>query len=978
MRTTILVKGAREHNLKNVDLEIPREQFVVFTGMSGSGKSSMAFDTIYAEAQRRFMDSLSAYVRGFMDHLKKPAVDFVYGLSPVISIEQKMVGRNPRSTIGTMTDIYDYLRLLYARTAQAHCPYCRKPVPTRTPAQMLERVLSLPAGSRVEVCAPISRIYGEDYAYLFGEIRQKGCRQIRIGAPMPDLPTNLAAASSDAAAGAPFFLDGEAQEISDDIDLDASQDYAMEVVVDRFIVKPGIDKQFVTAAQAALRLGEGFIHFHLTDADPAILRHFYDGFACPDHRVTMGEIGAYYFSFNEPDSACVTCSGLGTYLKVHPDLLVPDRSRSIVGGCFVPEAFRYDRDTWAGRMMFSLARHYSFSLDVPFQELSPAVVDILFYGTRGSKFELCQPEGAKKDNRHIGKLFRFDGIINDIERRYKHYRRQGAAHSHMENYLSKVMVEHVCPDCEGSKLKRQRMLLTLNGRSIYDLGQLTLEEMKEFLDTLPLESAHTAVAGQIIHEISARLALLLGVGLDYLNLNRRSTTLSGGEGQRIRLSTQIGSGLMGMLYVLDEPSIGLHPKDNIKLIETLRRLRDIGNSVIVVEHDEETIRAADYLVEMGPGPGIHGGQVVAQGTLQEILDHPDSLTGHFLTGRMRIDLPEKRRAATGRSLWIRGCQENNLKGIDVEIPLGLFVCITGASGSGKSTLINEILFKKLYSLLYDSRVLSGKHKAMEGVEHVTDVINIDQTPLGRSPRSNPATYIGVYDDIRTLFANTPEAVERGYTASRFSFNVKGGRCEQCAGDGTITTHLSFMPDVEVPCDACKGTRYNADTLEVTFRGKSIADVLEMSIEETVGFFDKKSSIVNKLGVLHQLGLGYLQVGQSCTTLSGGESQRVKLARELGKIKRGGGRVYILDEPTTGLHFADIQRLLDCLNRLVKAGHTVIVIEHHMDVIKTADWIIDLGPGGGRAGGEIVAAGTPEQVAAIPESYTGQFLRDHLR
>jgi excinuclease ABC subunit A len=1007
---SLVIKGARENNLKNIDVEIPREQLVVITGLSGSGKSSLAFETIYAEGQRRFLESLSAYARRRVEQVKKPDVDFVYGLSPVVSIEQKTVGRNPRSTVGTMTDIYDYMRLLYATAGVAHCPYCYAEVPIRTPHQIAEHLLGYPPGTAIEILAPVFKVYGEDYPYLLAEIRTRGYRRL--------------------------YVDGAPCDISDDLELDEARSYVLEVVIDKLVVKPpapaqagprdirdDLTRQVITSVEHGLRMGEGFLRFRVADA-PGLVRiknqepgtdidvaQTGSGFAvlgsshaapfgCPEHQIVMGELKSYYFAFNEPDSACPTCMGLGTYMKVHPQLLIPDPSRSIRGGCFIPAAFSYDKHTWWSKLLFSMAEHYRFSLDVPWRELPAEVADMILYGTRGERFPMLMPDGARGAD-VSGRMGRFEGVINNIERRYKHYRQQQTAHTEMEAYLRKVMVEHTCPDCRGSKLKRQRLLVTIKGRSIHDLGELSLADLREFLSDIPLTPRQRQAGEQIAAEINARLDLLLGIGVDYLSLNRRAGTLSGGESQRIRLSTQIGSGLMGMLYVLDEPSIGLHPKDNVKMISTLQRLRDIGNSVIVVEHDEDTIRAADHVLEIGPGPGVHGGEVVAQGTLADLLGSPASPTGAYLSGRVTIPVPERRRVmatedtehteerashtsvpsvhsvAQQQWLTIRGARENNLKNIDVAIPLGVFVCITGASGSGKSSLINEILYKQLYATFHDSRVLPGQHDRLEGIEHLTDVIEIDQTPIGRTPRSNPATYIGFYDDIRKLFAATPAAQARGYTAARFSFNVKGGRCEECAGEGLITTSLHFLPDVESPCPACKGARYNAETLEVEYQGKNIAEILDMTVEEGVSFFAGRSGIAHKIGVLQALGLGYLRLGQSATTLSGGEAQRVKLAGELGKIKRGNHNLYILDEPTTGLHLADIRKLLDSLNRLVDAGNTVLVIEHHLDVIKTADYIVDLGPEGGHAGGEIVALGTPEQVARNPRSHTGRFLRAHL-
>ncbi len=953
MRDTIGVRGARENNLKNIDVEIPREQLIVLTGLSGSGKSSLAFETIYAEGQRRFLESLSAFSRKFVAQLKKPDVDFIHGLSPVISIEQKSVSQNPRSTIGTMTDIYDYFRVLYTTSGVAHCPYCQREVPVRTAAQMAERVLSLPQGTVVEINAPVFKPYGEDYPYLFGQIRSQGYRRLRV--------------------------DDELLDLSEDLELDEAETYNLEVAIDTLLVKPDIFRNLTVSIENGLRVGEGFLRFRiLTPEKVRDVDGFYKSFACPDHHVSMGEPEPYYFAFNVPSSACPTCLGLGIYLHVHPDLLVPDKTRSIRGGAFIPQVFRFDKNNWTTRILYSMARHYGFSLDTPFRELPPEAVDLVLYGTKGERFPIALPEGATKGQEQVGKLFRYDGVINEIERQYRHYRRNMVAHSWMEEYLKKIMVEYTCPDCRGTKLKRQRLLVTVGDKNIIEMGDLTLGELQEFLAELPPLPRNQEAGEQILREITARLNLLIDIGLDYMSLNRKASTLSGGESQRVRLSVQIGSELMGMLYVLDEPSIGLHARDNEKMIHTLQRLRDIGNTVIVVEHDEATIRGADHIIEMGPGPGTHGGRVVAQGSLEEILPLRHSLTGEYLSGRRRIALPKKRRQPDGRKLVVRGARENNLKSIDVEIPLGVFVCMTGVSGSGKSTFVNEILYKKLYSVFHDSRVLSGAHDSVEGIEHLRDVINIDQTPIGRTPTSNPATYIGVYDSIRQIFASAPESRKRGYTASRFSFNVKGGRCEQCAGQGLIKTSLQFMANVEVICPACKGARYNEETLEVAYRGRNIAEVLDMPIEEAAHFFEEVPLIAHKLGILNKLGMGYLKLGQSSTTISGGEAQRVKLAHELGKIKRGGRNLYILDEPTTGLHLADIQRLLDSLSYLVEAGNTVLVIEHHLDVIKTADWLIDLGPEGGKHGGEIVAQGAPEEIAACPQSYTGRYLRSVLR
>ncbi len=957
MRETITVQGAKEHNLKNITVDIPRNQLVVITGVSGSGKSSLAFDTVYAEGQRRFLESMSTFAKKFVSQLKKPNVDFVMGLSPVISIEQKTVVRNPRSTVGTMTDIYDYLRMLYATIGVAHCPYCQRRVPVKSTKQMLEHLMGLPEGTKVEIRAPVCKFYGEDYAYLFDDVRTKGYRRA--------------------------YIDGRLVDISQELDLDENEVYQIDVLVDRFAVRTGMDKQILASLEHGLLLGEGFISLHvMTDGSQP---SFHENFGCSEHGVLMGEVEAHYFSFNLPSgsSSCVTCLGLGAYRSVHPELLVVDKSRSIKGGAFSKEALNYDKNSWTGRMIYSVSQQYGFSVETPFRELSPQVVDVLFYGTRGAKVPIVLPPGAKVGQRYEGREMRFGGIINFIERNYRRYRKEGRFNHWMEEWLKKVMVSHTCPDCGGKRLKPQRFLVTVGGKTIHELGEMPYEPLIACLEQVPIPAKKLEAGKQIAREIVRRVRLLLDIGLDYLTLNRPSNTLSGGESQRIRLSTQIGSDLMGMLYVLDEPTIGLHPYDNLKMIETLHRLRDLGNSVIVVEHDEAVIRAADHIIEMGPGPGEHGGTVVAHGPVDDVLRDPVSLTGQYLSHAQHIPLPDARRCPNGHNLIIRGARENNLRDIDVTVPLGVFTCITGVSGSGKSSLIHEILYKKLYATFHDHRVLPGKHRAVEGVEHVSDVIHIDQSPIGRTPRSNPATYIGVYDAIRRLYAGTADAQARGYTVSRFSFNVKEGRCEECAGEGVLRTRLQFMADVESICPVCKGARYNADTLEIKYQGKSIGELLEMSIEEAVAFFGaqtaarRTSTIVHKLRTMHELGLGYLKMGHPATKLSGGEAQRIKLAHQLGKIKRGKHNVYILDEPTTGLHAADIEKLLVSLNRLVDAGHSVIVIEHHLDVIKTADWVIDLGPEGGDVGGRIVAQGTPEQVAGVAASYTGRYLRDVL-
>jgi len=952
-RTTIAVQGARVHNLKNISVEIPRNKLIVVTGLSGSGKSSLAFDTIYAEGQRRYMESLSSYAKRFVAQVAKPDVDFMFGLSPVISIEQKTISSNPRSTVGTMTDIASYLNLLYATIGEAHCPRTGEPAPKRSSTQIVEAILSLPQGAEVELRAPVFKVYGEELDFVFTELRKKGCRHL--------------------------IVDRKQVDLSEELELDESKIRDMDAVVDRFIVSRSHEKQIKASVLGALLVGDGLMAVHVVKgATKSESERALKGVVSPGHNLVYGDIQPDYFMFNNPESACRTCGGIGTHKLTHPELLIPDPRRSIITGCFVKEAFKYNADTWDGRMMYSLAQSEKFSLETSWERLSETARNSILYGIEGRKIRFVSPPDARvKRDGWEGKDVGFGGIARRIERHYRRYRQRGEANSGMEAWLDKVMVEHTCPDCNGARVRSTRLLFTINGKTIHDVGQLNFDELHAFLATVKPAGRGAEAGRQVVHEISGRVELLLGIGLDYLNFNRRSGTLSGGESQRIRLSTQIGSGLMGMLYVLDEPSIGLHPKDNVKMIATLESLRDIGNTVIVVEHDEDTIRAADHVIEMGPGPGVHGGTVVVQGDLKDILACKASPTGQFLSGKRSIATPSNRRKGNGKALTVRGARENNLKSIDVTFPLGRFIAITGASGSGKSTLINEILYKSLWKRLIDTRTLPGDHDFVEGAEHVHRVVNIDQSPIGRNSRSNPATYIGFYDNIRDLFARAPLSIERGYKVGRFSFNVKGGRCEECQGEGTIRTQLYFMPDVEVTCAACKGARFNSETLEVTLRGKTIDDVLNMPIEDGVNFFADDPVVGKKIEVLADLGLGYLTLGQSATTLSGGEAQRIKLAAELSKLQRSKHTMYILDEPTTGLHLADIQKLLDCLHRLVDSGHTVLAIEHHMDVIKTADHVIDLGPEGGHAGGEIVVTGTPEQVSACKTSHTGLFLKAHL-
>ena len=983
-RTTIGIQGARVHNLQNISLEIPRDRLIVVTGLSGSGKSSLAFDTIYAEGQRRYMESLSSYAKRFIAHVSKPDVDFVFGLSPVISIEQKTIASNPRSTVGTMTDIASYLNLLYATVGEPHCPRTGEAVPGRTSSQILESILSLPEGAEIELRAPIFKVYGEELDFVFTEVRKKGVRHLIVDGKPLDISNYVAGDPGENGGGPPAVTapkkSGKGAAAATAPEPARLAGNTIDAIVDRFIVSRKHEKAIKAGIASTLLVGDGLLQVHVAKGASAgdVARFYRNGFSATHHLV-YGDIGPDYFVFNNPESACRTCGGLGVDKLTHPELLIPDPRRSILGGCFVREAFKYNPDTWDGRMMFSLAEALGFPLDCPWSQLPDAARNAILYGIEPRKIVMKSPPDARvsRDNwegREIG----FSGIARRIERYYRRYRQRGEASSKMEAWLDKVMVEHTCPDCKGARLRATRLLFTLAGRSVYDVGQMHFDRLHEFLGTLKFSGRGADAGRHVLKEIRGRLSLLRGIGLDYLNFNRRSGTLSGGESQRIRLSTQIGSGLMGMLYVLDEPSIGLHPKDNVKMIATLESLRDIGNTLIVVEHDEDTIRAADHLIEMGPGPGVHGGRVVAAGSLDDLLKCKASPTGQFLSGRRTIATPRVRRTGSGQALTVRGARENNLKSVDVTFPLGRLIAITGASGSGKSTLVNDILYKALWKRLVDTRTLPGEHDRVDGTEHVHKVVSIDQAPIGRNSRSNPATYVGFYDDIRDLFTNAPLSIERDYKPGRFSFNVKGGRCEECQGEGVITTQLYFMPDVEVTCGACKGARFNPETLEVTVRGKTIDDVLNMSIEEGVTFFAAEPSIRRKVEVLNDLGLGYLTLGQSATTLSGGEAQRIKIATELSTLQRSKHTVYILDEPTTGLHLADIERLLSSLNRLVDAGHTVLLIEHHMDVIKTADHVIDLGPEGGHAGGEIVVTGTPEEVARCRASHTGRFLKPHLQ
>ncbi|MFC5649878.1 excinuclease ABC subunit UvrA [Paenibacillus solisilvae] len=956
MKQFIEVRGARQNNLRNIDVNIPRDKLTVITGVSGSGKSSLAFDVIYGEGQRRFLESLSTFAKSRMNQLKKPDVDFVFGLSPVIAIEQKKGIVNPRSTVGTMTDIYDFVRLLFAAVGEASCPFCDHPVPIRSVGQMIDHIQQLPAGTELEVLAPVYKIYGENYETTFDDIRAKGFRTV--------------------------IIDGARHNLSDAIELEEEEEYRMEVVVDKIIVQPDIFKILTKTIENSLKLvGEGFIRFEIQqgpDGEPLDAAPFYQGFACPEHHLTMGELQPNFFSFNDPESACRTCGGIGTFMRAEPRFLIKNAEKSINKGAFDPNLLGSSTTTWQWTMVRSVASHYGFSLNTPFEELPASIQEILFYGSKGEKFPLIPNEASKTQNRHAGKMMSFGGFVHSINWWYKLYLKRKNQNPGGDEFFKRVMVEHTCPDCEGKKLKLQRFSVRVSGADIHELCNRPLQELYQFLEQVTFRPEKQQVGRQITAEIQSRISLLLDIGLDYLSLGRRSDTISGGEAQRIRLSTQISSGLMGMLYVLDEPSIGLHARDSVRIIDTLKKLRDIGNTIIVVEHDIETICSADYIIEIGPGPGIHGGTVIAEGTAEQLRMHPESITGSFLSGARRIEVPTRRRQSSGRALSIRGARANNLRNVNVDIPLGVMVCITGVSGSGKSTLINEVMCKRLYALFHDARIIPGEHDALLGHEHLTGIINIDQSPIGRSSRSNPATYVGFFDKIREIYAEAAAAAGKQLSKNDFSFNQKnGGRCENCQGEGIVTTQLQFMPDIDTVCPVCKGARFNDDILEVRIKEKNIAEILDMSIEDAVLFFAEQPYILNKLKVLNQLGLGYLRIGQSSTTLSGGEAQRIKLATELSKIKRGSHNLYILDEPTTGLHLRDIQKLIDCLHQLVEAGHSVLVIEHHLDMIKVADHIIDMGPEGGNNGGTVVAYGTPEEVARTEGSLTGKFLREVL-
>ena len=941
MQKEIFIKGARENNLKNIDVTIPRDKLVVLTGLSGSGKSSLAFDTIYAEGQRRYVESLSSYARMFLGQMDKPDVDYIDGLSPAISIDQKTTSKNPRSTVGTVTEIYDYLRLLWARVGVPHCPKCGREIRQQTVDQIIDQIMALPEGTRIQVMSPVVRGRKGEHAKVLEDARRSGYVRARV--------------------------DGNLYELSEDIPLEKNLKHHIDIVVDRLIVRPDIAQRLTDSVETASNLSGGLVTVNLLKEQQDIT--FSQNYACEDCGISIEELTPRLFSFNSPFGACPTCTGLGVQLKADPVLIVPDESKSILDGAITAPGWASIRSDGVSRMYFeALSRKYQFSLRQPYSELSDAVKQVILYGTGGEKLELHydQPRGK-------GVLYQaFEGICSNLERRYNETQ-SDASKKEIEEYLSQCP----CPACKGRRLRPEALAVTVGGLSIFDATELPVDQALPFFNGLELTGNQQLIAAQILKEIRARLGFLQSVGLSYLTLSRASGTLSGGESQRIRLATQIGSSLMGVLYILDEPSIGLHQRDNDKLLATLKNLRDLGNSLIVVEHDEDTMRAADYLIDIGPGAGVHGGQVVAAGTPAEVMANPDSLTGQYLSGKKKIEVPAVRRPGNGKVLKVIGAAENNLRHIDVEFPLGTFTVVTGVSGSGKSSLVNEVLFKRLGAELMRMKIRPGKCDRIEGIEQLDKVVNIDQSPIGRTPRSNPATYTGLFNDIRDLFASTQEAKSRGYGQGRFSFNVRGGRCEACSGDGLLKIEMHFLPDIFVPCEVCKGRRYNRETLEVRYKGKNIADVLDMTVDEALDFFSALPKLKKRLQTLQDVGLGYVKLGQPSTTLSGGEAQRVKLATELSR-RATGRTIYILDEPTTGLHADDVRKLLDVLQRLTDAGNTVLVIEHNLDVIKCADYIVDLGPEGGSGGGTVVACGTPEQVAAVEASYTGQYLKKYLK
>ena len=938
--TRLIIKGAREHNLKNIDLDIPRDKLIVFTGLSGSGKSSLAFDTIYAEGQRRYVESLSSYARQVLGQMEKPDVDYIEGLSPAISIDQKTTSKNPRSTVGTVTEIHDYLRLLYTRIGIPHCPICGREIRQQTVDQIVDQVMTLEAGTRIQLLAPVVRGRKGEHVKEFEAARKSGYVRVRV--------------------------DGNIYDLSEKIELEKNKKHTIEVVVDRLVIGDEIKGRLADSIETATALSGGLLTVDVIGGKEMT---FSQNYSCPEHGVSMEELSPRMFSFNNPFGACPKCTGLGIFMSMDPDLIIPDKRLSIRGGAIQASGWGYTSGGTIAQMYYeALAEHYGFSLDTPVGELPPKIIDILLYGTKGETIRMVR----KMEYGQGEYTTDFEGILNNLQRRYRETQSDWMKEE-LEAYMSQVP----CPECAGRRLRPESLAVTVGGINIADFSEKSVEEALAFIEQLELTEREHWIADRILKEIRERLGFLQSVGLGYLNLSRPAGTLSGGESQRIRLATQIGSYLMGVLYILDEPSIGLHQRDNDRLIATLRHLRDLGNTLIVVEHDEDTMRAADWIVDIGPGAGVHGGELVCSGTFDDICACERSVTGQYLSGKRRIPVPEKRRPGSGRLLTVRGATEHNLKNIDVSFKLGAFNCVTGVSGSGKSSLVNEILYKKLAAELNGARTRAGAHRAIEGMEFLDKVIDIDQSPIGRTPRSNPATYTGVFNDIRELYASTADAKMRGFSSGRFSFNIKGGRCEACQGDGIVKIEMHFLPDIYVPCEVCKGRRYNRETLEVKYKGKSIYDVLEMTVEEGLEFFQSIPKIARRLQTLYDVGLGYIKIGQPATTLSGGEAQRVKLATELSR-RATGKTVYILDEPTTGLHTADVHQLIGVLQKLVDGGNTVIVIEHNLDMIKTADYVIDLGPEGGDQGGTLVAAGTPEDIAAAERSYTGQYLKEILK
>lgn len=939
MTDKIIIKGAREHNLKNVDLEIPRNKLIVMTGLSGSGKSSLAFDTIYADGQRRYMESLSSYARMFLGQMEKPDVDSIEGLSPAISIDQKTTSKNPRSTVGTVTEIYDYLRLLYARIGIPHCPVCGREIKQQTVDQIVDKLFELEEGTKIQLLAPIVRGRKGTYVKELDNARRSGYVRVRI--------------------------DGSMYDLSEEIILDKNKKHNIEIVVDRLVIKDGIKSRLTDSIETVTSLSGGMLAVDVIGGEELL---FSQSYACPEHNISIEELNPRMFSFNNPFGACAKCTGLGTFSRIDPDLIVPNKDLSIRQGAIKASGWNTLTEGSIAMMYYNaIAKKYNISLDTPFKDLPKEAANAFLYGTK-DRLELQIIDSFGGGVRYS----KFEGIINNLERRYKE-----SSSEYSKNEIADCMNEINCPECKGERLKKESLSVTVGGINIIDFTKLSISEALDFIKNLKLTEREMMIAERIIKEIRERLGFLKSVGLEYLTLSRSSGTLSGGESQRIRLATQIGSSLMGVLYILDEPSIGLHQRDNDKLIETLKHLRDIGNTLIVVEHDDDTMLAADYIVDIGPGAGVNGGEVIFSGTVDELLESEKSVTGQYLSGKKKIPLPEERRKGNGNYLIIKGAAENNLKKINVKIPLGELICVTGVSGSGKSSLVNEILYKHLAAKLNRAKIRAGKFKSIEGLENLDKVICIDQSPIGRTPRSNPATYTGVFTDIRELFAQTSDAKTHGYGAGRFSFNIKGGRCEACEGDGIKKIEMHFLPDIYVPCEVCKGKRYNRETLEILYKGKSIYDVLEMTVDEGVKFFENHPKILRKLKTLQEVGLGYIKIGQPATTLSGGEAQRVKLSTELSK-RATGKTIYILDEPTTGLHTADVHKLIEVLQKLADTGNTVLVIEHNLNVIKVADHIIDLGPEGGTGGGTVVVSGTPEEVAECPQSYTGKYLKSYLK